>query len=53
MTPEETKRVSELVKQIEIEKDHAKFTQLVDALNALLDAKERRLDKGNPAAKLS
>jgi len=37
MTPEEMKRMNELVLLIQAEKDHQRFGELVDELNALLD----------------
>lgn len=43
MTPEERDRIAFLVGQIEIEKDQAKFMALVQELNRILEAKERRL----------
>jgi hypothetical protein len=46
VTPEERQRMGVLIEQIAVEKDHDKFTELVAELNALLDAKEQRLDKG-------
>jgi len=42
MTPEETKRMNELVLLIQEEKDRQKFGELVDELNALLDGRELR-----------
>jgi len=44
MTPEETKRLSELVLKLQVEKDQKSFGELMDELNALLLAKEKRLD---------
>ena len=43
-TPEETKRLSELVLELQAEKDQKKFGELIDELNALLLAKEKRLE---------
>lgn len=43
MTPEEREHMLKLVAQIEVEKDHHKFTQLIEELNALLDDKKHRL----------
>ena len=42
MTPEEVKRMNELVLLIQAEKDYLKFGELVDELNALLDERELR-----------
>jgi hypothetical protein len=42
MTPEEMKRMNELVLLIQAEKDHQRFGELVDELNALLDERELR-----------
>jgi hypothetical protein len=44
MTPEETKRMDELVRQIQVEQDHHKFGELIDQLNKLLAEKERRFE---------
>ena len=44
MTPEERDRMHALCARIEIEKDHDKFTRLVQELNDLLEGKENRLD---------
>lgn len=43
MTPEERERIAVIVSKIETEKDKAKFIALVQELNRLLDAKEKRL----------
>ena len=43
MTPEERERMNSLCKQIQNEKDHEKFTQLVIELNNLLERKESGL----------
>jgi hypothetical protein len=43
MTPEETKRMEELVLQIQVEKDPQKFGELVDELNVLFAAKDKRI----------
>jgi len=45
MTSEELKRMNELVLLIQEEKDHQKFGQLVDELNALLDERELRFPR--------
>jgi hypothetical protein len=45
MTPEERERMNELCRQIQIEKDPAKFSALVEELNKLLEEKEERLQK--------
>ncbi len=42
MTPEERERMNWLVLHIQQEKDHDKFTQLVEELTKLIDQKERR-----------
>jgi len=42
MTPEERKELEELVEKIKKEQNHAKFIELVEELNALLDTRERR-----------
>lgn len=41
MTPEEREHLKTLCKQIQDEKDHEKFTQLVIKLNDLVDRKEK------------
>lgn len=43
MSPEERERMHALCARIEIEKDHDKFTKLVQELNDLLESKENRL----------
>ena len=45
MTPEERERMNRLCAQIQVEQDHAKFTQLIAELNTLFEAKEHRLDE--------
>jgi len=42
MTPEELKRMNELVLLIQGENDRQKFGELLDELNALLDGRELR-----------
>jgi hypothetical protein len=42
MTPEERERMNVLVLLIQKEKDHEKFTKLVDELNKLIAQKEDR-----------
>ena len=42
MTPDERERMNELVAQIQQEKDHEKFIQLVEELNNLIAKKEHR-----------
>jgi hypothetical protein len=44
MTPEERERMNKLCAAIQVEKDHAKFTELITELNALFEAKEQRLN---------
>jgi hypothetical protein len=44
MTPDEVERMKTLCQQIEVEKDHAKFSQLLVELNHLLEQKNERLD---------
>ena len=44
MTPEETKRMNELVFLIQAEKDHKRFGELVEELNVLLAEKEKRFE---------
>jgi hypothetical protein len=44
MKPEETKRMSELVLELQVEKDQKRFGELMDELNELLAGKEKRLD---------
>jgi len=39
--PDADGRIKELIEQIETEKDHIKFTSLVEELNRLLDEKAR------------
>ena len=43
MTPAEKQRMQLLCEQIATEQDHARFVQLVQELNDLLDHKEHRL----------
>lgn len=43
MTPEEKDRLDSLCKQIQIERDPKKFSDLLAELNVLLEAKENRL----------
>ena len=43
MTPEETLRMNELCKRIQVEKDPSTFDALVYELNELLASKERRI----------
>ena len=43
MTPEEEKRMNQLCRLIEAEKDPAVFDQLVQELNQLLEAHERQI----------
>jgi hypothetical protein len=42
VTPEERERMNWLVLRIQQEKDHEKFTKLVEELDKLIDQKERR-----------
>jgi hypothetical protein len=42
MTPEEKKRMAELVALIQVEQDQKKFVELVEQLNGLLDTREQR-----------
>jgi hypothetical protein len=44
MTPDEAERMKVLCRQIEIEKDHNRFSQLIAELYELLDRKGKRLD---------
>jgi hypothetical protein len=44
VTPQERKRMAELVQQIQVEDDHKKFGELVDELNSLLSEKEKRFE---------
>ena len=44
MTPEEVERMKVLCQQIETEKDHKLFSQLIVELNELLERKNKRLD---------
>ncbi len=43
MTPDERERMAILCERIAKEQDRAKFMELVEQLNALLEAKDRRL----------
>ena len=43
MTPDERERLNVICEQIAKEQDHQKFTELLEALNELLDGKEQRL----------
>jgi hypothetical protein len=43
MTAEEKERMNFLCKQIQVEQDETKFTELVSELNELLETKEHRL----------
>jgi hypothetical protein len=44
MTPEEGEQMERLCKQINNEKDHDRFMQLVTELNDLLESKAKRLE---------
>ena len=44
MTSDEMERIYELCKQIAVEQDHAKFSELVEQLDALLEQKNKRLN---------
>jgi hypothetical protein len=44
MTPEEVECMKVLCQQIETEKDHKRFSQLIAELNELLERKNKRLD---------
>jgi hypothetical protein len=44
VTADEVERMKVLVQQIEVEKDHHKFTQLVAELIELLEQKNKRLE---------
>ena len=46
MTPDEKELMNKLCGQIAVERDHQKFTQLVDELDKLLERKEHRLEQG-------
>jgi hypothetical protein len=46
VTPDEKELLNKLCGQIAVEKDHHKFTHLVDELDRLLERKERRLEQG-------
>ena len=48
MTPEERERMNVLVLLIQKEKDHGKFTKLVDELNKLIAQKEDRFPHEKP-----
>jgi uncharacterized protein with von Willebrand factor type A (vWA) domain len=49
MTRDERERMTALCKLIAEEKDRQKFTELLEALNDLLDSKGQRLEKpGDP-----
>lgn len=50
MTPEEKQRLDWLCKEIQIEKDQAKFNALVREMNEIISRKKFRLDDpDNPA----
>jgi hypothetical protein len=49
VSPEELERMNALVLQIQVEKDHAKFTDLVQELNDLLDDRKSRFPPIEPA----
>jgi hypothetical protein len=49
MTPQETERMNQLCRQIQDEKNPAKFSALIQALNDLLVDKEKRI--GNSQTK--
>jgi hypothetical protein len=44
MTPDERDRMNDLCAQILVEKDPQRFSELVEALNELLELKEVRLE---------
>lgn len=48
MTPDERERMKILCQQIEVEKDHEKFTKLIAELNDLLEGKAHRLEDKSP-----
>jgi hypothetical protein len=48
MTPEERERMNVLVLLIQKEKNHEKFTRLVEELNNLIDQKNRRFPPDKP-----
>ncbi len=45
MTPEERDEMNRLCKQIQDEKDHQKFTDLIAKLMEVIGRKERRLEE--------
>jgi len=45
VTPDEKELMNKLCGQIAVERDHQKFTQLVDELDKLLERKEHRLER--------
>jgi hypothetical protein len=47
MTPDEVERMKVLCQQIETEKNHDRFTQLIAELNELLERKQHRLDRSS------
>jgi hypothetical protein len=44
MTPDERERMAILCERLAKEQDPCKYTEFVEQLNSLLEAKERRLD---------
>lgn len=52
MTPDEVERMNTLCKQIEVEKDRHKFSQLIAELNELLERKNKRFDTPPPDTKI-
>jgi hypothetical protein len=44
MKPDERERMYQLCQLIEVEKDHARFLELIRELNELLERKEHRLE---------
>jgi hypothetical protein len=45
MTAEERERMNELCRQIQVEQDQKKFSDLCEQLNRLLENKDERLQK--------
>ena len=52
MTPDEREQMAILCERIAVERDHKKFSDLVDELNDLLDRKESRLEAAEKSAPL-
>jgi hypothetical protein len=49
MTPDEHEQMNSLCQRIAMEQDHKQFTELIEALNKLLECKNHRLEEREKA----